>query len=89
MSAEFDEFMLTKFEKDQLDVMCDIENEHQKCVVIENGKIVMCLVLNKASCGFSQSVMLRCKILSSSLIDLGFVLSPCAMCVASKDIEGS
>ena len=49
LSTEFDEFLLITFEKEQVDIMYGIDNEHRKHVVI--GRRVLCLVLNKDSCG--------------------------------------
>ena len=89
LNAEFDEFLLIIFERGHVDVMCNVEEEHRKHIVNENGKGVLHLVLSKALHCCVQSALLWCKILSSLLINIGFELNPCDLCVANKNIDGS
>ena len=71
MNSEFDEFLSIKFDKEQANVMCDIDNECKKHTVIENGRRVLRLVLNKDSHGHVQTALSYHEMLSSFLIDLG------------------
>ena len=47
------------------------------------------LVLNKALYGCVQSALLWYKMLSSFLINIGFELNPCDLCVVNKVIDGT
>ena len=66
--------------------MCGIDEEFQKHVVIEGNKRALRLALNKASCVCVQSALFWCRMMSSYLIDLEFVLNPHDPYVANKDI---
>ena len=87
LNAEFDEFLLIKFENEQVDIVCDIDGKHRKHVSTEGGKRVSCLAWNKALCRFMQSTLSWHNMISSYLIDMGFALSLCDSCVANKIVD--
>ena len=89
LNANFDEFLLIKFENEQVKIICDINKKYKKYVLTENGKQVLYLVLNKALYGCVQSSLLWYKMLSSFLINMGFELNPYDLCVANKVIDGT
>ena len=83
-NAKFDEFLLIKFKNKQVKIMCDIDEKYRQYVIKENGKEVLYLILNKALCSYVQSTLLWYRMLSSFLIEIGFELNPCNLCIASK-----
>ena len=89
LSAEFDEFLLIKFENEQVKIARDIGEKYGQYAIKENGKEVLCLVLNKALCSCVQSALLWCRMLSSFLPELGYELNPCDLHAASKIANGS
>ena len=46
--TEFNEFLLIKFENDQVSIMCDIDKKYRQYVITKNRKKVLYLVSNKA-----------------------------------------
>ena len=51
-------FTLIRFEGEMVDIICKINSEYEKLVVIENGKRVLYLRLNKALYGCVVSSLL-------------------------------
>jgi len=62
---------------------------HNKYLVTEKGKPVMCARLSKAFCGTPQAASLFWKNLTGLLAEWGFELNPCDACVANKTINGN
>ena len=89
LNADFGEFLLIKFENEQVKIMCDINKKYKKYVLTKNRKQVLYIVLNKVLHDCVQSALLWYKMLSSFLIDMGFVLNPYDLCVANKVIDGT
>ena len=58
LKANMDNFVLVKLTGKTVDIMCEVSNEYEKFVGIENGKRVLYLRLKKALYGCMQSAIL-------------------------------
>ncbi|MHA7927606.1 MAG: reverse transcriptase domain-containing protein, partial [Marinobacter sp.] len=63
--------------------------KYQKFSTIENGRVKIYFVLEKALYGTLQAALLFWEQLSETLKSWGFIVNPYDECVANKDIEGS
>ncbi len=88
LKALMTDFVLMKFTGESVDILCKLNKENEKYVVIEKGKRVLYVRLDKALYGCVKSALLWYKLFSSALIDMGFVLNPYHPCVANCDIDG-
>ena len=79
---------MVKLEVDKVKIMCDVNKHHIRHVACENNRKVQRLVLNKELICYVQSAILWHTFFSSTLLDVGFTLNPCDMCVANKVIDG-
>ena len=69
-------------------IMCDLNDECNKSIMDECGKKVLCLALNKTLRVWAQSALLWCKLLSTTLLEMGFTLIPYNLCVTNKITRG-
>ena len=88
LHTKIDEFLLTRLVGSQVDVMVKIDSKFQKYVVQEGKDKVLYIMLNAGLYGTLQGALLWFKLLTSKLIDAGFKLNPCNLCVANKMING-
>ena len=90
MQADMEGTVHMKLEGKMAELMERIDPKlYRKFVVMENGKKVLYVQLEKALYGTLKAALLFWKLLSSKLIMWGFVLNPYDSCVANKDINGS
>ena len=88
LHAIMDDFVIVKLTGKTIDIMCDVNPDLRKLVVIENGIKVLYLQLVKALYGCIKSALLWYECFSSCLKGLGFTLNPHDLCVANKLIDG-
>ena len=88
LNALMTDFVLMKFTGESVGIVCKLNKENEKFVVIENGKRVLYARLDKALYGCVKSALLWYELFSSALIDMGFVLNSYDPCVANCDIDG-
>jgi len=88
LHAPQDDFTVIRFIGAQVDIMHSISSEYLQYVVIENGKKVLYLMLNRALYGTVRAVLLWYNLLTSTLFKMGFKLNPYDLCVANSTING-
>ena len=69
-------------------LLCRLNPEHERFVIIENGVEVLYVRLIKALYGCDKSALLWYDLFTRSLKDMGFELNPYDQCVANCMIEG-
>ena len=79
--------VLMKITGKEVDLFLEIDPSLAEFVVIENGKRVLYVQLDKALYRCVQSALLWYELYSSTLKDMGFVLSPYDLCVANVNIK--
>ena len=84
-----DEDVFLKLTSDSVDIMCTVNPEYKKFVVIENGIKVLYLQLLKALYGCVRSALLWYELFLDTLKEMGFELKPYNSCIANKIIEGN
>jgi Reverse transcriptase (RNA-dependent DNA polymerase) len=90
MQADMDEKVYMKLEGKMAELLVKIDPKlYRKFILIENGKPVLYVELQKALYGTLKAALLFWKRLSSQLIEWGFTLNPYDTCVANKVIKGS
>ena len=80
--------VLMKITGREIDLFLEIDPSLAEFVVIENGKRVLYVQLDKALYGCVQSALLWYELYSTTLKDMGFVLNPYDLCVANSTING-
>jgi hypothetical protein len=88
LKAYMDDFVIMKFTGESVDILCKLNPEHIKFVVVENGVKVLYVRLIKAIYGCVKSALLWYKMFSSTLQKMGFVLNPYDPCIANCMIQG-
>ena len=78
-----------KFEREFVDIMCEVNPEYKDHVRIENGKKVLYVQVLKAIYGMIESALRWYELFTGTLCGMGFKLNPYDRCVANKMIEGS
>ena len=71
-----------------VNIMCEVNPEHEKNVVIENGKKVLYLETLRALYGCIESALRWYELYSETLSKEGFIINPYDKCVANKIITG-
>ena len=71
-----------------VDIICEIEPQYCKSMVIEGGQKVLYMHIIKAIYGLTVSVMPFYKKLVKDLKNYGFVVHPYNPCVANKMVNG-
>ena len=74
--------------KSFMDIMCDINPEYRKCIIIENGKEVLYVQVLRSIYGCIEAALQWYKCYTEVLEKEGFVLNPYDRCVANKMIDG-
>ena len=82
------EFVLVKLSGESVGIMCQVNPSYRKFVVMEGGREVLYMRLNKALYGCMQSAILWYETFAGKLKEMGFKLNPYDPCVANKDING-
>ena len=76
LHALMKDFTLIKIEGESVDILCRIKPNYDNCAVIENGKRVLYLRLNKALYGYVMSALLWYELFANTLKDMGFEINP-------------
>ena len=84
-----DKMLLMRFRGQFADLMAEVNREHKKKIMYENGKKVLYVRVVRAIYGCIESAMLWYNLYASTLKDIGFVLNPYDRCVANKVVKGS
>jgi hypothetical protein len=71
-----------------VDIMCEVNPEHLKNVVYENGGKVLYLQVVRALYGCIESALLWYNLYTETLEKMGFKINPYDRCVANKTING-
>jgi hypothetical protein len=88
LNADMPDFVLMKMVGQTVDIMCRVNRDWEKFVVIENGQKTLYLRLAKALYGCVKSGLLWYDLYVSKLKPMGFELNPYEPCVANAIIEG-
>ena len=83
-----DESVLLVLRGELVDIMCQVDEEYRKYIVVQKGKKVLCLKVLRALCGCLESALLWHELCSTTLTKMGFTLNPCDNCVANEMING-
>ena len=83
-----DKLLLLKFRGDFVDMMCQVNPEHKKNVIVENGKRVLYMKIVRGIYGCIEAALQWYKCYTEVLQKEGFVLNPYDKCVANKNING-
>ena len=84
-----DKLLLLKFRGDFVDMMCDVNPEHKKNVIFENGKKVLYMKIIRGIYGCIEAALQWYKCYTEVLEKEGFVLNSYDRCVANKMIDGN
>ena len=89
--AEIPEYkqILLKLRDEFVDIMFDVNEEHRKNVVINNGKRVLYMRVVRAIYGRTQSTLLWYDLYANKLEDMGFEINPYDKCIVKKMINGN
>ena len=82
------DFTVMKFANEQVDVLCSGNEGHKECIVTEGTNKILHLMLSKALHGTLTAAILWHETLTSTLIEDGFKLNLCDLCIANKMING-
>ena len=82
-----DDLVLMKFTGESVNMLCNLNPEHESFVVTENGVKVLYVCLIKAIYGCVNSALLWYEMFSTRLKDMGFVLNPYDPCIANCMID--
>ena len=89
LNAFMEDFVLMKLVGEVVDILCQLNPRYKQFVVIEKGRRVLYVRLNKALYGCVQSALLWYKMLSDAIKTMGFELNPYDPCVANAMINGA
>jgi hypothetical protein len=84
-----DDFVVIKFTGQSVRILCEMNPENGKFVVIEDESEVLYGRLDKALYGCVKSALLWYKLFAENLKERGFVLNPYNQCVANSMIDGN
>ena len=85
---EKDKFLLLKFRGEFVDMMCEVNEEHTKNVILENGKKVLYMKIIRGIYGCIEASLQWYKCFTETLEQEGFTLNAYDRCVANKMING-
>ena len=83
-----DENILLVLRDELVDIMCQVDPEYKKYVVIHNNKKVLYLKMLRALYGCLESALLWYNLFTTTLKNMGFELNPYDNCVANKMVDG-
>jgi hypothetical protein len=90
MQVDIDEVVHIRFEGPQADLLVQVHPKlHTQYMVIENGKNIVYVQLEKALYGTLTAALLFWKDLVDQLLRAGFKANPYDSCVMNKTINGS
>ena len=82
------EFIPIKFVGETVDILYQANPAYDNFLIIENGRRVLYLRMNKALYGCVVSSLLWYELFTSKLVNMGFKISAYDLCVANKFIDG-
>ena len=77
-----------KFRGEFVDMMCEVNEEHRKNVIFENGKKVLYMKIIRGIYGCIEASLQWYKCYTEMLEKEGFTLNPYDRCIANKIING-
>lgn len=86
LHANQDDFTVMRFMSEQVDVMCKINKVHKEYVATEKGRKTLYLI-SRALHGTVRAVLLWHRLLTSTLLDIGFKLNPHDLCIVNNIIN--
>ena len=69
--------------------MREVNEEHRKNVVINNGKRVLCMKVVRAIYGCVQSALMWYGLYANTFKDIDVKINPYDKCIANKTINGN
>ena len=88
LKANMFDYVTVKLTGKTINVMCEVSNEYEKLIAIENGKRVLYLRLNKSLYGCMQSAIRWYDTFKGCLEEMGFKVNKHDRCVANMMICG-
>ena len=88
LKGDMPDFVLIKLMNEEVDIMCEADNEYKKFITYEGKNKVMYMQLSKALYGCMKSAIIWYNTFSTTLKDLGFRINPYDPCIANKTING-
>lgn len=88
LNAKMKEEVIMKITGPEVRIFCNLDKSLNEFVVLEKGKEVLYVQLDKALYGCVQSALLWYELYSSTLEKMGFKLNPYDLCVANCEIQG-
>ena len=82
------DFQLIEFTGENINVLRKIRKEYEKCVTLENAKIMLYLRLNKILYGCIPRGILLYETFTELLCNMRFKINPNDPCVANKTVNG-
>ena len=82
------DFVVMKIRGKSVELFCNLDPTLKDFVVVEKGKKVLYVQLDKALYGCVKSALLWYNTYTETLKDMGFKLNPYNMCVANAMIDG-
>ena len=76
LKADMVDFVVMKFTGESVDILCSLNNEHKKFVVVEGTTKALYVRLDKARYGCVKAALLWYDLFSNHLKEMGFVLNP-------------
>ena len=80
--------VLLKLRGNFVDIMCDVNSEHIKNVIYDNGKKVLYLQVLRAIYSCVDSALLWYELFAKTLVNHVLNINPHDCCVANKSIHG-
>ena len=89
IQADIDELVHVRFEGEITEMLVKLDPKlYRKYVKNESGKTVLYVELLKALYGTLKAALLLWKLLSSKLVEWGFIINPYDWCVANRIVNG-
>ena len=89
MQADMDELVHMRLEGTMAELLVRLDPKlYRKYVQIVNGKSVLYVELKKALYGTMRAALLFWKLLTATLVTMGFEINPYDWCVVNKTIDG-
>ena len=85
-----DKLLLLRLNGEFVDVMCKVNPEHQKNIIIDkNGKKILYMKVVRALYGCIEAALAWYNLFSETLQEEGFILNAYDKCVANKTVKGA
>ena len=84
LKGDMPDFVLITLMNEEVDIMCEADNEYKKFITYEGKNKVMYMQLSKALYGCMKSAIIWYNTFSTTLKDLGFRINPYDPCITNK-----